>query len=170
MSHNKGQSRGTINHCTRFNYNLIIIKVFNYGVNTTYNVPYATQAVKVWILINQKTKKKCQQNTTNKQTQAVKFYNNIEFMSRCIPPAMNEKYRTFQRTTNNSRRTWYVWIPIKSILNLTEYISGGINYCGFYFRDSVYSPRNRENKNPVKIFRYTVWGSFKKFCYALNIT
>ena len=36
---------------------LIIIKVFNYGVNTTYNVPYATQTVKVWILINQKTKK-----------------------------------------------------------------------------------------------------------------
>ena len=69
MSHNKGQSRGTINHCTRFDYNLIIIKVFNYGVNTTYNVPYATQAVKVWILINQKTKENfCQQNTTNKQT------------------------------------------------------------------------------------------------------
>ena len=32
-----------------------------------------------------------------------------------------------------------------------------IDYCGFYFRDSVYSPRNRENKNPAKIFRYTVW-------------
>ena len=31
-----------------------------------------------------------------------------------------------------------------------------INYCGFYFRDSVYSPRNRENKNPAKISRYTV--------------
>ena len=55
MSHNKGQSRGTTNYFTWFN-NLIIIKVFNYGVNTSYNVPYATQAVKVWILINQKTK------------------------------------------------------------------------------------------------------------------
>ena len=31
-----------------------------------------------------------------------------------------------------------------------------INNCGFYFRDSVYIPRNRENKNPVKISRYTV--------------
>ena len=27
--------------------NLIIIKVFNYRANTTYNVPYTTQAVKV---------------------------------------------------------------------------------------------------------------------------
>ena len=41
VCHNKGQSRGTTNHCTRFNYNLIII------VNTTYKVLYATQAVKV---------------------------------------------------------------------------------------------------------------------------
>ena len=47
MSHNKEQLRGTTNHCPRFNYNLCIIKVFNYGVNTTYNVPYATQAVNV---------------------------------------------------------------------------------------------------------------------------
>ena len=39
--------------------------------------------------------------------------------------------------------------------------SVGMNYCGFYFCDSVYSPRNRENKNPAKISRYTVfdhWG------------
>ena len=40
-----------------------------------------------------------------------------------------------------------------------------INYSGFYFRDSVYSPRNRENKNPVKISRYTVitFVSFETF-------
>ena len=31
-----------------------------------------------------------------------------------------------------------------------------INYCGFSIYDSVYSPRNRENKNPAKISRYTV--------------
>ena len=31
-----------------------------------------------------------------------------------------------------------------------------INYCGFYFRDSLYSPRNCENKNPAKISRYTI--------------
>ena len=36
------------------------------------------------------------------------------------------------------------------------WISVGINYCGFNFRDSIYSPRNRENKNPAKISRYTV--------------
>ena len=38
-------------------------------------------------------------------------------------------------------------------------LCGRINYCGFYFRDSVYSPRNRENKNPVKISRYAVLGA-----------
>ena len=32
------------------------------------------------------------------------------------------------------------------------------NYCGFYFHNSVYSPQNRENKNPAKISRYTVVG------------
>ena len=37
------------------------------------------------------------------------------------------------------------------------WISVVINYCGFYFRDSIYSPRNRENKNPAKISRYTVY-------------
>ena len=36
-----------------------------------------------------------------------------------------------------------------------------INYCGFYFRDSVCSPRNRENKNQAKISRYTVYGCKK---------
>ena len=35
-----------------------------------------------------------------------------------------------------------------------------INYYGFYFRDSVYSPRNRENKNLAKISRYTVSQDF----------
>ena len=35
------------------------------------------------------------------------------------------------------------------------WIAVGINYCGFYFRDSVYSPWNRENKNPANS-RYTV--------------
>ena len=29
-------------------------------------------------------------------------------------------------------------------------------FCGFYFRDPVYRPRNRENKTPAKISRYTV--------------
>ena len=39
---------------------------------------------------------------------------------------------------------------------LTFELGDRINYCGFYFRESVYSPRNRENKNPAKISRYTV--------------
>ena len=31
-----------------------------------------------------------------------------------------------------------------------------INYCGFYFRDSLYSPRNREIRTQRKFPRYTV--------------
>ena len=48
-------------------------------------------------------------------------------------------------------------IFIFAILNEPTFELGDrINYCGFYFRDSVYSPRNREIKNPAKISRYTV--------------
>ena len=36
------------------------------------------------------------------------------------------------------------------------WISVGINHYGFHYRDSIYSPRNHENKNPAKISRYTV--------------
>ena len=42
------------------------------------------------------------------------------------------------------------------IFTILRWLGDWINYWGFYFRDSVYSPRNRENKNPAKNSRYTV--------------
>ena len=56
---------------------------------------------------------------------------------------MSQNKRQLQGTTHH-------WIPGKSIFV-------GINYCGFYFRDSVYSARNLENKKPAKISHYTVY-------------
>ena len=50
------------------------------------------------------------------------------------------------------------------------WISVGINNCGFYFRDSVNSPRNRENKNPAKISRYTVYFFLLFYIYHLCFT